>query len=92
MAGPGRPSHRSEDDPQPEICALCSTKVPAHRLRQADVQGLRGFWICDVTPGCARFRASPSWRDRRQTHPRPTTTIGDSRVYPAGDNTWYEVT
>jgi hypothetical protein len=83
MAGPGSPSHRSEDEPQPEVCGLCGTIVPAHTLRLCDVEGLRGHYVCDVTPGCRRFRASPSWNDRRQLTPRPSTTIGDSRVYPA---------
>lgn len=84
MAGPGRPSHRLEREPQPEVCAVCGTTVGAVHLELVtDVQGLRGFYVCDVTPGCRRFRDNPTYHDERQVHPRPSSTIGDSRVYPA---------
>jgi hypothetical protein len=89
MAGPGTPSHRSVDEPQPEICELCGTRVPGRRLTLVETEGLRGRYICDVTPGCVRFRQL-SGRDKRRLTPRPTGTIGESRVYPAAQEDWSE--
>lgn len=87
MAGPGYPSHRNADEPQPEVCSLCGTIVGGSHLQLTQAEGLQGMYICDVTEGCRRFRRL-SGRDIRRLSPRPSASIGDSRVYPAGDNTW----
>lgn len=89
MAGPGAPTHRSVDEPQPEICELCGTRVGGQHLLLVETEGLRGRYICDVTDGCLRFRRL-SGRDVRRLTPRPTATIGESRLYPASQDTWAE--
>ncbi len=75
------PSHRDANRPQPEICPLCGTIAPADTFLQADVEGLRGWYLCGVTEGCRHFRTAMSWKDRRRVNPREHSYIGNSRVY-----------
>jgi len=76
------PSHRSVDDPQPEVCDLCGLTIGGAHLQLSDVQGLRGAHVCDAHDSC-RMRSKPSYQDnnrvRGQFH-----SIGSSRVYPPG--------
>lgn len=41
------PSHRSQNEIQPEVCELCGLLVGNARLMIADVEGLRGRRVCD---------------------------------------------
>lgn len=82
------PTYRNVDDVQPEVCDLCGVKVGAAHLMETDVEGLRGLYVCDVQPGCRKFRASLSYSDRRRMDPGPDG-IGDSRIYPAGAPPWW---
>lgn len=82
------PSHRSVDDPQPEVCDLCGLQVGGAHLVTSEVEGLAGYRICDVTPGCRRFRSAVGFRDRKRETP-PPEGIGSSRVYEAGSQPWW---
>lgn len=77
------PSHWDVDEPQPEFCDLCGTYVGGQHLQITDVDGLRGMAVCDVTPGCRKFRSRHSWRDRFRQRAHHSS-IGSSRVFPAG--------
>jgi len=83
------PSHRSVEDPQPEVCDLCGLMVGGAHLATSEVEGLEGYRICDVTPGCRAFRSSPTFNDRRRTSGRVSGTIGSSRVFEAGGDFWF---
>ncbi len=55
----------------------------------SDVEGLRGWYICDVE-GCRQFRSALSYSDRIRISSREYTLIGQSRVYPAGANSKFD--
>lgn len=78
------PSHRDTKDPQPEVCALCGSEVGAAHLAQSDVEGLRGMFICDVTPDCIAFRNAPSYKDLRTVSSPASLGGGQGRRLPGG--------
>jgi hypothetical protein len=85
------PSHRSVDDPQPEFCELCGLKVGGGHLKMSEVEGLEGLLICDVTPSCRIMRSAFTHHDRmREQVIEPV--IGQSRVFPPGDENWEDIT
>ena len=84
MSSPGYPpTHRNLQDAQPEWCDLCGLRVGGAHLTLSDVEGLRGFQVCDVHDSC-RMRNKISYRDRRRWKAREHSVIGNSRVYPPG--------
>ena len=83
------PSHRNVEEPQPEVCDLCGLQVPAARLMVSDVEGLRGFRICDITPGCQQFRSSPTFNDRKALGGGVFGTTGSGRVFDGGAERWW---
>jgi len=83
------PSHRSVDEPQPEVCDLCGLQVGGAHLVTSDVEGLAGYRICDVTPGCRRFRTEQGFRDRKKASGPLPESIGSSRVFEAGAEPWW---
>jgi len=78
------PSHRRVDEPQVEICELCGNFCPASHLLQSEVEGLRGRRVCDLTPGCQRFRSAIAYLDRRRNNARARSGYGDSRIFQPG--------
>lgn len=83
------PSHRSVDEPQPEVCDLCGLLVGGRHLAVSDVEGLRGARICDVTPGCRAFRNAHGFRDRTRELGPVTSTLGSSRLFEPGAEPWW---
>lgn len=81
------PSHWDVDKPQPEICQVCGSLVEGELLEVATVDGIRGLRVCNTTRSC-RMRHSTSWRERFREQPERSSTIGNSRVYPPGAETW----
>lgn len=84
------PSHRSTDEPQPEVCQLCGLLVGGARLREAYTEGLRGMRICDVQEGCRNFRQNLSVRDRFEIVPDPELLYTRTRIYEPGAKPWWE--
>ncbi len=84
------PSHRNVDEPQPECCDLCGMHVPGSHLMLAEVEGLRGYYVCDLQDGCRKFRSALSYKDRRRFNAREHSSIGSSRVYPSGSDTEWD--
>ena len=76
------PSHRNQADIQPEACDLCGTMVGHRRLVRHDVEGLRGYWICDT-----HTTTGPGPEDLRGfgTLPPPAT----EREQPIGGEQWW---
>lgn len=81
------PSHRSVDDPQPEVCDLCGLTIGGAHLQPADVEGLRGAYVCDAHRSC-RMRSAPSYRDQVRTRPQ-YHSVGNSRIFPAGAKAYW---
>mgnify|MGYP001585151097 CR=1 FL=1 len=68
-------------EPQQELCDLCSSLVGAMHLQQSDVDGLRGYWICDTNPDCASFRSNVPFQQVVRTNPTPQG-FGNGRRLP----------
>ena len=86
------PTHRDPEDPQPEFCDVCGLLVGGAHLMRSPVEGLRSYMVCNITPGCRKFRAAMSYHDRRQLNAREHSMIGDARVFEAGGSDWTDVT
>jgi hypothetical protein len=82
-----RPSHRNPDDLQPEVCQLCGSYVGQVHLHVSDVEGLRGYRICDLHRMERQHRVRPSYNDmRRDVPPLPVPDV--ARLQPIGDPLW----
>lgn len=84
-----RPTRRNPASPQPEICELCGNLVERARLVVSDVEGLRGYAICDFHPFEAKARSQPSHRDYRRYTDRSSNRT-PRRIEPFGGELWYE--
>lgn len=85
MSGPPLPTHRNVNEPEPKYCALCGLKVGGNHIQRATSQGLRGFPICDVTPGCRKWRHAITWRDRfERGQKQPVIGQAKNPVYTPG--------
>jgi hypothetical protein len=83
------PTHRNPFEPQPEVCDLCGNEVGGARLVQSEIEGLRGYFICD-TEMCRQFRSSLTYQDRRRMSHREQSYIAQSRVFPAGASSKFD--
>jgi len=77
------PNRRDRLDVQPEVCDVCGLLVGGRHLREQDVRGLRGKMVCQYH----------DWRgkddDPDDLPDMPGQKIGNSRVYPPGDEPWF---
>lgn len=78
------PSHRNPNDLQPEVCELCGMLIGHEHLVDADVEGLRGFRICDSHQFERRARVTPSWRDIQAMSTPPEAPDAGQRLPPTG--------
>jgi len=83
-----RPSHRNPADLQPEVCDLCGSSVGHLHLLEADVEGLRGFKICDLHKFERRARVTPSLNDLLAMNPRMLSP-DVARQEPIGVEPWW---
>lgn len=85
-----RPSHRNPDlMVQTEVCSLCGSLVEHTRLVDADVEGLRGFVVCDVHPFEAKARFAMSYRDYQRLDPGVDAPDAGARLEPIGEEFWF---
>lgn len=86
-----RPTHRNPDvEGQLEVCDLCGLLVPNERLVDCDVEGLRGYAICDTHRFEAEARFRPSFNDyRRFGDPLPDAPDAGKRLEPYGAELWF---
>lgn len=84
-----RPSHRDPDQFQTEVCELCGALVERSALMEVDIEGLRGYAICNKHPHEAKTRNKPSYRDYRKIGPRPVQQVPE-RLPPLGGELWFE--
>ncbi len=82
------PSHQDLSDPQPEVCDLCGLLVGGRHLRLQNIDGLRGWRICQYHP----YRDKPTFRDIERMFPGVPGPkyVGQGRVYEPGSETWWE--
>lgn len=59
-----RQHYKRQGAKQSAICALCGNWVDVQDLILADVQGLRGFYVCSSHPWEKMARVNPSFQDR----------------------------
>lgn len=63
------PTRRNKRDLQVEFCELCGMPIGHRHLMIAEVQGLRGFAVCDAHGFEARARSLPSNTDLLRVNP-----------------------
>jgi hypothetical protein len=83
------PSRRNVNDIQPECCELCGGMVGHRHLVVADVEGLRGFKICDIHPVERRLRVTPGREDIRAATQLPYAPEAGQRLEPTGGELWF---
>lgn len=83
-----RPSHRNPNDLQPEVCDLCGAKVGRAHLIEPDVEGLRGYAVCDLHRFERVARVTPSLNDYKRINP-PLPVPDEARLPPFGDDAWW---
>ena len=79
------PTDRNPREPQVEACDLCSLDVGAVHLAYCDVDGLRGYMICDVNPDCRQFRANIPFQQMLRETPTPYS-LGQGRRLPGSSS------
>lgn len=84
-----RPSHRNPEDLQPEVCELCGGLIGHVHLLETDVEGLRGYKVCDRHSFEATARVTPSLQDYQRYGPGPFAT-DEARLEPIGGPFWWE--
>lgn len=82
-----RPSRRNPNDIQSEVCDLCGSYVGHVHLVESDVEGLRGYKICDLHRMECVHRVRPSFNDMRRDGP-PIPNPDPSRQQPTGGALW----
>jgi hypothetical protein len=76
---------------QTEHCQLCSNLVDNARLIEPDVEGLRGFKICDTHRFERIAAVNPSYNDMRAFSVPATAPEAGTRLEPIGlSPVWYE--
>lgn len=85
-----RPSHRNPDEIQPEVCDLCGNLVGHQHLLDSQVEGLRGYAICDLHRFERRARVTPSFRDIRAFSRLPSAPTAGQRLEPMGGDLWFQ--
>lgn len=91
MSASFRPSHRNpETMDQLEVCDLCGLLVPHSRMVEADVEGLRGYKICDAHGWERKARFRPSFNDVRAFDVGPYAPEAGVRTEPIGGELWFE--
>jgi hypothetical protein len=81
------PSHR-RPELQSEVCDLCGAIVGHLRLREPDVEGLRGFKVCDQHPFERRTQNAPSYNDHRGMSTPIQSELAE-RLEPIGGELWF---
>lgn len=82
------PSHRDHTAPQPEVCDICGVAVAGHQLITANIDGIRGYRICDIHEP---WRNAVTRRDVVRMNPGVPgpKMVGQGRIYEPGDSHWY---
>lgn len=83
-----RPSHRNPNELQPEVCELCGSLVGHQHLMDVDVEGLRGYKVCDLHRFERIARVTPSLNDYRVMNP-PVPSPDVARQQPIGGAIWF---
>lgn len=83
-----RPNRRNPRDLQIEVCDLCGGLIGHDHLSEPDVEGLRGYKICDSHQFERKAMANPSYLDYKMLNPPPHVPEV-ARQEPIGGEAWW---
>lgn len=86
------PTHRSVNDPQPEICDVCGTKVSALQMQEVQWGKFAGLMVCDTTSDCRDRLRRPMPRDLAKIERSIVDVWASGRRLPGGAPTQFSTT
>lgn len=89
MPSPPRPWHRVPGTGQTEVCSVCGSLINNTDMIEPDVEGLRGFTVCNNHPYMSAAAVTPSFNDCRSSWGSPEAYLSE-REPPIGEEFWFD--